>query len=178
MAGGWNRRGFIGAAMMAGMTAVAKGAASDAIVLAIEAKGELPGFRITEARPFLSDQMAKTGVAGWRFTPGREVATAPDRVEWRFELLPYATGNIRQVLPMTGAQKLFGARRLVSAEARLYLGGQYQTVTLDQAAIQGGADDPALGALVASITQNLLGETGAYHAIDMTKAHGVAAPLR
>lgn len=176
MASGWNRRGFIGATAMALMTAAANAASSTNISLAVDAKGELPGFRIAEAPPFLSRQMAKTGVAGWRFTPWDAAAAAPDRVEWRFELLPYATGNIRQVFPMPGMQKLFSARRLVSAEARLYLSGQYQAVTLGQAAIQGGADDPALGELVASVTQNLLGETGAYHAIDMTPAHGMTAP--
>lgn len=175
MTGGWNRRGFIGGAAMAVMTAAAHAASSGTIGLAVEAKSELPGFRIAEAGPFLARQMTRASVTGWRFMPQDTAATAPDRVEWRFELLPYATGNIRQVIPTPGVQKLFGARRLVSAEARLYLGGQYQTVTLGQAAIQGGADDPALGELVASVTQNLLGERGAYHAIDITPAHGAAA---
>lgn len=176
MTGGWNRRGFIGGAAMAVVTAAAHAAPPGTIGLAVEAKGELPGFRIAEAGLFLARQMTKAGVTGWHFMPQDAVATAPDRVEWRFELLPYAAGNIRQIIPMPGVQKLFGARRLVSAEARLYLGGQYQAVTLGQAAIQGGADDPALGELVASVTQNLLGERGAYHAIDMTPAHGAAAP--
>jgi hypothetical protein len=52
------------------------------------------------------------------------------------------------------------------AEVRLYLNGEYQTLVEKQAIIQGGADDPDLAAAVASVTQSLLGPSGAYHAIN------------
>jgi hypothetical protein len=55
----------------------------------------------------------------------------------------------------------------VTIEARLYLSGQYQTLVQKQAVIQGGPDDPDLVRAVASVTENLLGPSGAYRAIDI-----------
>ena len=66
----------------------------------------------------------------------------------------------------------FGVHRPITIEARLYLNGEYQTLVEKQAVIQGGADDPDLAAAVESITQNLLGPTGAYRAIDSRQHRG------
>ena len=57
-------------------------------------------------------------------------------------------------------------RRPITIEARLYLNGQYQTLVEEQAIVQGGPDDPDLAAAVTRATQNLLGPSGAYRAID------------
>jgi hypothetical protein len=91
-------------------------------------------------------------------------SAAPDRVEWQFDLLPYAGGQVRQFIPMRGTQM---AKHLVQAQAKLYLKGQYQTIILGQEAVLGGADDPVLSTFIQKITRTL---DSAYHAIDMTPA--------
>ena len=60
----------------------------------------------------------------------------------------------------------FGVHRPVTVEARLYLKGEYQTLVEQQAIVQGGPDDPELASVVAKVTQNLLGPSGAYRAMD------------
>ena len=132
-----------------------------ALTLAVQAGGELPGFRVEDAAPWLAARMADARITDWQFVPRDAAMAAPDRVEWRFERLPYAGGSVRQFFPMPGV----GPRQLIAAEARLYLDGQYQTVTLGQEAVQGGAGDPLLAAFIVKATQNL---AGAFHAIDMT----------
>ncbi len=134
--------------------------------LAVQASGELPGFRIEDAAPYLAAQMDRTGGA-WRFAPRNGDSAAPDRVEWDFQLLPYAGGQVRQFFPMPGAQKMLGAKRLIEAQLKLYVRGQYQTLTLGQEAVAGGADDPILAAFVQRVTQNLM---NGYAAIDMAPA--------
>jgi hypothetical protein len=133
--------------------------------LAVQAFGELPGFRIEDSAPWLAAQMDKTGGA-WRFAPRRSDAAAPDRVEWTFEILPYAGGQVRQFFPMPGAGKMLGAKRLIAAQAKLYIKGEYQTVTTGEEAVAGGDGDPLLSAFIVRVTQNLM--TG-YAAIDMTQ---------
>jgi hypothetical protein len=64
------------------------------------------------------------------------------------------------------AERIFGAHRPVTIEARLYLNGEYQTLVEKQAVIGGGPDDTNLAAAIASVTQNLLGSQGAHRAID------------
>lgn len=140
--------------------------------IAVQASGELPGFRIDEAAPYLAAQMAAAGISGWRFIPRDWSRAAPDRIEWNFELLPYAGGEVRRFFPMPEAQgmtgvHLQGTHRLISAQAKLFLGGQYQTVTFGQQAVEGGANDPDLATFLAHVTRNL--ESG-YRAIDMTPA--------
>ena len=62
-------------------------------------------------------------------------------------------------------QRTFGVHRPITIEARLYLDSEYQTLVEKQAIIQGGPDDPDLAQAVASLTQNLLGPSGAYRAV-------------
>ena len=64
------------------------------------------------------------------------------------------------------AERIFGVHRPITIEARLYLNGKYQILVEKQAVIQGGPDDPDLAAAVASVTQNLLGPRGAFHAVE------------
>jgi len=144
------------------------------VIIAVQATGELPGFRIEDASPYLASQMVAAGVAAWRFVP-RDMGTgAPNRIEWNFEVLPYAGGQVRQFFPMTGAKRMLGAHRLIAAQAKLYLGGQYQTMTIGQEAVQGGANDPELAAFLARLTHTL--ESG-YQATDLTPAlHKSASP--
>jgi hypothetical protein len=142
------------------------------VTIAIQATGELPGFRIQEAAPYLATQMSVAGSSDWRFVPRDPSRAAPNRIEWQLELLPYAGGEVRRFFPMPEAQNmngvhLQGPHRLISARAKLYLDGQYQTEVFGTQAIEGGFTDPDLMTFIAQITRSL--EAG-YHAIDMTHA--------
>jgi hypothetical protein len=64
------------------------------------------------------------------------------------------------------AERTFGVHRPITIEARLYLNGEYQMLVEGQATIQGGSDDRDLAAAIASLTQSLLGNSGAYRSID------------
>lgn len=115
--------------------------------VAVEAGGELPGFDTGQSTPWLAQEMNQAGLPGWHFVPRDPALAAPDRVEWRFELLPYAGGGVRQYFPGANSTSL-KARHLVSAEVRLFLDGQYETMTLAQEAVAGGEQDPALAAFI------------------------------
>lgn len=144
--------------------------------LQVQASGELPGFRIADAAPYLATAMDKAGT-GWRFAARDLGQAAPDRIEWTFTVLPYAGGEVRRLFPMPDSQRMdlhLGAHRLISAEGRLFLGGQYQTETIGQEAVKGGDNDPDLVAFLVRLTRNL--EQG-YNATDMTPAaHRAAQP--
>ena len=122
--------------------------------IAVEATGELPGFEITDAPVWLAQLMEQSAIPAWHFAARDASTAAPDRVEWRFELLPFAGGGVRQFFPQPGANAL-KARHLVSAEVRLYLGGQYQTMILGEEAVAGGADDRALAGFILRTTRML-----------------------
>ena len=137
--------------------------------LAVQGSGELPGFRMEDAGPYLARQMNDAGIAGWHFVP-QEGFVDPNRVELRFELLPYAGGQVRQFFPMRESRMdlhLQGTHRLVSAQARLYLNGQYQAVVAGQETVQGGADDPELAAFLVRLGKSL---DSAFRATDMSPA--------
>jgi hypothetical protein len=105
--------------------------------------------------------MAQAGLADWRFEAA-ENGPAPDRVEWSFKLNPYAGGEVRSFGP---EEQSFDERCLITIEAQLYLSGEYQAEVDKQGIIEGtGRDDPYLAEAVASVTQNLLGPSGVYHA--------------
>ena len=157
------------AALFAALPVQAQTAARP-VTLTVTAEGPLPGFRPEDATHFLTQQMSDAGISGWHFAEATGQARAPDRIEWHFELDPYAGGGVRQFFPMAEMQKLFGLKHRISAEARLYLDGQYQTLMFGQATIQGGANDKDLAAFVTRMTGDLLGEHGAYRAIDMNQA--------
>ena len=162
---------------LVGMLFVAAPACAEApVTIAIEASGELPGFRIQDASPYLASRMESAGLVGWHFAARDLGRAAPDRIEWRFTLLPYAGGEVRRFFPMreTGAMDLhLGSHRLIAAEAKLYLGGEYQTATFGQEAVQGGDSDPDLAGFLVRLTRNL--ENG-YKAIDMAPAVHHGAP--
>jgi hypothetical protein len=147
-------------------------AMAQTVTIAVQATGELPGFRIEEAAPYLAAEMATAGIAAWRFAPRDPGLAAPNRIEWTFERLPYAGGEVRRFFPMPEAHRtmdvhLQGTHRLISAQAKLYLNGEYQTVTFGQEAVQGGADDPDLTAFLVRTTRSL---ESAWRATDMTPA--------
>lgn len=140
------------------------------IILHVGTGDDLPGFRQSDEAQYLADQMQASGVKGWRFVAEAPSRLSGARIEWHFTADPYAGGEVRQFFPIAGVRKMFGARHLITAEVRLYLDGQYQTLMYGQANVAGGAKDPDLAAFVTRMTQGLLGETGAYRSIDMTPA--------
>jgi hypothetical protein len=144
--------------------------AEEPMTLQVEAFGALPGFHLGALPRYLAPHMAGARLADWRFEPAAHKGSAPDRVEWRFKLNPYAGGEVRNFIRPHMAERTFAAHRPITIEARLYLNGEYQTLVKQQAVIQGGPDDPDLLAAVASVTQNLLGPQGAFRAIDSGRA--------
>jgi hypothetical protein len=140
------------------------------LTLQVEASDTLPGFHIGDLPRYLALHMAEARLSDWRFEPGADKGSAPDRVEWTFKLNPYAGGEVRNFTRPHMAERTFGAYRPVTIEARLFLNGQYQTLVEKQAVLQGGPGDPDLAAAVASATQDLLGPQGAFRAIDSGRA--------
>jgi hypothetical protein len=145
---------------------MASAAAPAQVTLQVEAPHGLPGLHHSALARFIAAHMAKAGLADWRFEPAAGNAIAADRVEWTFRLNPYAGGEVRNFAHTSTDEWRFGVHRPITIEVRLYLNGEYQTLVEKQAIIQGGADDPDLAAAVASVTQSLLGPSGAYHAIN------------
>ncbi|HSS14186.1 MAG TPA: hypothetical protein VLL04_09850 [Rhizomicrobium sp.] len=156
----------------------ASAATAQTTTVAVIATGNLPGFRIQDATPWLAERMATAGLDHWRFVPGDPARPAPNRIEWEFEVLPYAGGEVRRFFPMAESQgsmdvHLQGKHHLISAEAKLFLDGEYQTVTLAQDQVNGGADDQDLIDFIVRTTRML---DNAWHAIDLTPADHSHAP--
>jgi hypothetical protein len=147
-----------------------------ATLLKVEGSGGVPGFDgPEELRRYLTLHMAEAQPANWHFEPAAAGGTpAPDRVQWRFKLGPYAGGEVRSFVPRQMDDVTFGAHRPITIEARLYLNGKYQTLVKKKAMIQGGPDDPDLAAAVTNLTQNLLSPSGAYRSIHRGRHRGHA----
>lgn len=140
------------------------------LALTIDTVGTVPGFDAKELAAYLSARMATAGLPAWRFQPGNGDAAAPNRIEWRFRYNPYAEHS-EHMAGMTTAMvdRLFGLRHVLSIEARLYVNGEYQTLTFTQTKVKTNGKDAALDGAVAEIATALLGPNGAYFAIDMAK---------
>ena len=158
------------AALAASVFLFAPALAAAPLTLQVEVSDTLPGFHIGDLPRYLALYMAEARLADWRFEPGADKGSAPDRVEWTFKLNPYAGGEVRNFTRPHMAERTFGAYRPVTIEARLFLNGQYQILVEKQAVLQGGPGDPELAAAVASVTQSLLGPQGAFRAIDSGRA--------
>jgi hypothetical protein len=140
--------------------------AAASVTLRVEAADTLPGFHLADVPRYLALHMAEARLVDWHFEPAADEGSSPDRVEWTFRLNPYAGGEVRSFMRPHMAERIFGVHRSITIEVRLYLNGKYQTLVEKQVVIQGGPDDPDLAEAVASLTQNLLGASGAYRAID------------
>lgn len=155
--------GGIGLAAALQLAAVAAPAAAPAlpqlsapIDVAVVIEGTLPGFRDDELAQFVSREMEAAHVAAWHFEPAGAAISA-NRVVWRFKLLPYAGGSVRYIGPAVSRFKdLFGTRRAIGVDAKLYLNGQFQSTTFDQATVKGGPRDPDLGKLIDKITKSII----------------------
>jgi len=108
------------------------------MTLQVEVSQGFPGLNRSALSRFIAVHMAEAGLADWRFKPAPRNRVAADRVEWIIKLNPYAGGEVRNFTPSPSHEDWFG--RSVTIEARLYLGGEYQTVVEEQATIRGGPD--------------------------------------
>jgi hypothetical protein len=150
----------------------ASGNAAGPITLMVEATHGLPSLHHSALSRFLAAHMADAGLADWHFEPVDGKSEPPNRVEWIFKVNPYAGGEVRNFVRAPVDEQGFGAHRPITIEVRLFLNGEYQTLIEQQAMIQGGPNDPELATAVASATKNLLGPSGAYHAIDLGLRRG------
>jgi hypothetical protein len=148
--------------------------ATASVTLKVEAADTLPGFHLADLSRYLALHMAEARLADWRFEPAADKGSSPDRVEWTFKLNPYAGGEVHRFMRPHMAERIFGVHRPITIETRLYLNGAYQALVEKQVVIQGGPHDPDLAEAVANLTQNLLGPSGVYRAIDSGQrpAHG------
>jgi len=146
--------------------------AAAATTLQVQASTGLPGFHRGDLQRYLAVHMAETRLGEWRFEPAADNGSAANRVEWSFKLNPYAGGEVRNFAHTSVNERELGLHRPITIEARLYLNGEYQTLVEAQAIFHGGPNDPALATAVASVTQNLLGPSGAYRAIDLGLRRG------
>ena len=137
-------------------------------VVSIEVEGTLPGFTASALADFLVAQMNRVSLEGWHFAPA---AGGPgehaDRVVWSFRPNPYAAGAVRSFGFSRGMiERLAGVHRSVTVEARLYLGGEYQTLAFGQVALSGADGDDALAREVVELSRALM----AYPGIDAKPA--------
>jgi hypothetical protein len=131
--------------------------------LTVISSGRLPGFALADIPAYLSREMAEATLDDWLFEPiAADFSPPADRVEWSFRV----DGDKGAADPPISDNRRFVPRRLLVAEVRLYLNGQYQTVTSAQVDIYGGVRDEELAAFVRRLSQSLLGSAGAYHAIE------------
>jgi hypothetical protein len=80
----------------------------------------------------------------------------PNRIEWRFHANPYAGGAVRYIGPArSAAERLFGVHRQVTAEAKLFLDGQFQGAVFGEANLA-AADETNFTILVEGLTTTLL----------------------
>ena len=153
--------------MLALVWPIASANAETPITVKVEAAHGLPGLDHSALCRFLAAHMADARLSDWRFEPADGEVAASNRVEWSFRLNPYAGGGVRQFVRERGAEQGFRTHRPVTIEARLYLNGEYQTLVHQQGMMQGGPNDLEFAAAIASVTERLLGPSGAYRAIDM-----------
>jgi hypothetical protein len=150
-------------AAAASLLAMLSPAVAQPPILTVISTGTVPGFASADVPSYLSAQMSDAPIADWQFEPvTADFAPPADRVEWSFRLDP-ATAQ-ESSAPSLGKRR-FVARQLVTVEVRLYLGGQFQTVTFAQTEIHGGPQDEAFAAFVQQLSERLLGAQGAYRAI-------------
>ena len=154
-------------ALAAALGPLASAYAATPVTLQVGSFQGLPGLHHSALSRFIAVHMTEAGLGDWRFEPAPGGGGAANRVEWSFMMNPYAGGAVRSFVHSLSHDEGFAAGRRVTIEAKLYLGGEYQTLVEEQATLRGGPDDPDLASAVVSVTRNLLGPSGAYRAIDM-----------
>jgi hypothetical protein len=136
------------------------------LTVSVEIDGSLPGFTADQLSAYISQQMAATHITSWKFEPGPSAGAAAaqpaNRIVWHFKLLPFAGGGVRYIGPaLSKARDVFGVGRAVGIDAKIYLNGQYQATTFDQATVKGGANDPALATTIQKMMKSIVANAAA-----------------
>jgi hypothetical protein len=127
------------------------------MTVAVVVEGSLPGFSQDQLDAYVVQEMRAAHITAWHFETDPTGAPAANRIVWHFKLLPYAGGSVRYIGPAVNRMKdLFGIRRAVGIDAKIYLGGQYQTSTFDQATIRGGGEDEDLGKVIQRVLRSIV----------------------
>lgn len=143
----------------AGFSAAAETAPSPAapVTVSVMVEGAVPGFSQDQLDLYVVREMTAANAGPWQFTPDPKGAPAPNRIVWHFRLLPYAGGTVRYIGPMVNkVEGMFGVRRAVGIDAKVYLGNQYQTSTFDQVSIRGGGEDDDLGHVIQRVLRSIV----------------------
>lgn len=163
---------LIGALALGGLATRADAQALDSAVrnknltVSVEIDGSLPGFTADQLSAYVSQQLAATHITSWHFEPGPAAAAAADqpanRIVWHFKQLPFAGGGVRYIGPaLSKAREVFGVGRAVGIDAKIYLNGQYQATTFDQATVKGGPNDPGLAAAIQKVMKSIVANAAA-----------------
>jgi hypothetical protein len=144
------------------------------LTVSVEIDGSLPGFTSDQLSAYVSQQMAASQITSWHFEPGPTAAATTDqpanRIVWHFKQLPFAGGGVRYIGPaVSKAREVFGVGRAVGIDAKIYLNGQYQATTFDQATVKGGPNDPALAAAIQKVMKSIVANASAEGAADGPK---------
>jgi len=158
------RRGFLTGFILALLAVclaavnVARAGTQPLVVLKVYAAGSVPGLSREQIPRYLTDIMTTLKLDGWSFVVGAPTAPpAADRIEWTFKPLPYAGNTLTRVgRLLSNREDLFGHYRFLKVEVRVYLGGEYQTMSFKTAEVQGGQSDPKLTELVRTLVGPLL----------------------
>jgi hypothetical protein len=127
------------------------------VTVAVVVEGSIPGFTQDQLAAFVCQEMAASHAASWHFLPVSDAASSPNRVVWRFKLLPYAGGAVKYIGPaLSRVESAFGTRRAVGIDAKIYLNGKYQSSTFDQATIKGSVPEPSFGATIQKIMHSIV----------------------
>jgi hypothetical protein len=163
---------LIGALALGGLATRADAQALDSAVrnknltVSVEIDGSLPGFTTDQLSAYVSQQMEASHVTAWHFEPGPAPAMTAgqpaNRIVWHFKQLPFAGGGVRYIGPaLSKARDVFGVGRAVGIDAKIYLNGQYQATTFDQATVKGGPGDPSLAAAIQKVIKSIVANAAA-----------------
>jgi hypothetical protein len=123
----------------------------------VATKGSLPGFNDTDLPGYFAAAMNAVASTGWHFAPvAAGLGQPPERVELSFRTNPYAAGTVRTYgISRATMDRLLNVHHSITIEARLFLGGQYQTLVFEQVTVSGGSHDVDLEEAVTKLTRAL-----------------------
>lgn len=149
------------------LPAGAIGEAAQPLPVVVVAHGSVPGIREADLNRFLADTM-NSGVQGpWHFEPAPAAGTkSPNRIEWSIKSMTSAEGTVRSFgFARSAIDRMMGKHQILSIDATLFLGDQYQTVSHSEVPATKEAQNPDLAADVVRSTQQLM----AHKAADPTR---------
>jgi hypothetical protein len=151
------------------------------LTVSVEVEGAIPGFTNDQLSAYVSQQMADAHLTAWRFAPvvpATETNPPPNRVVWHFKTLPFAGGAVRYIGPaLSKARDLFGVGRPIGVDAKIFLNGQYQSTSFDQATIKGGPHDAGLSDIIKKVMNSIVANAFAAEPVNGPRLAALA-PVR